>query len=304
MISPPPRGVLLTHINGVTATRLWFAWAALGLLGGAELLTTIVGPQLGFAAFLALLILFVAYRVVGRDEALSRLALGLALLPLVRIVSLGLPLARLPQLLWYPAIAVPLFLAAWQVIRQLGLPARDLGFVTGRLPLQLAIAAGGVSLGLVEYQIMRPPPLEVSGGQVGYVVAALSLIIATGLLEELIFRGILQQLAWQALGLGGIVVSSLLFGAMHIGYGSPIAVVFACVSGYLFAYVVRRGGSLLGVSLAHGLANCTMLLLIPLLSSQAAGPLLALVPWIAAACAAPALGAIFWLAWKGRELPE
>jgi hypothetical protein len=107
----------------------------------------------------------------------------------------------------------------------------------------------------------------------------------------------------QALGLSGIVIISLLFGAMHIGYRSPLAVVFACVVGYSFAYIVRRSGSLLGVSLAHGLANCTMLMLIPLLGNQAA-PLLALFPWIAAACAVPALGGVCWLAWKGPDLPR
>ena len=49
----------------------------------------------------------------------NRLALTLTLVPLTRLVSLAMPLANVPQLVWYPIVTVPLLIAAWIIIRQL-----------------------------------------------------------------------------------------------------------------------------------------------------------------------------------------
>ena len=48
---------------------------------------------------------------MGRAEGERKLALALTLAPLIRILSLALPLARFPQAAWYPLVALPLLLA-------------------------------------------------------------------------------------------------------------------------------------------------------------------------------------------------
>jgi uncharacterized membrane protein len=62
---------------------------------------------------------------------------------------------------------------------------------------------------------------------------------------------------------------SVLFGVMHIGYLSVVDVVFVTCVGLLFAHIVRWGGSILGVTLAHGVTNATLFILMPYLTTQA-----------------------------------
>lgn len=292
---------LRAHLAGVrlAAGAGTYAWAALGLIVAAELLLLLVGPRVGLAAHLALATLLLLVRVLAHAEPVGRLALALALLPLVRIMSLGLPRSELPQLVWTLLVVLPLALAAWQVVRQLGLSREALGLRWGYLPVQLAFGAAGLPLGLAEHRVLRPAPVELAGDPALVVATVLTLLVAPALLEELVFRGLLQRLAWQALGLQGLLLAALLFGAMHIGFRSPNYVLFTCSVGYIFAYVAQRGGSLLGVSLAHGLASCAALLIAPALGSPELAPLAPLLPWLAAAGAVAASAAIARLALGG-----
>ena len=55
----------------------------------------------------------------NRSHACAKLiisALALTLAPLIRVLSLSLPLFRFPQAAWYPIVAIPLLLAAWVII--------------------------------------------------------------------------------------------------------------------------------------------------------------------------------------------
>jgi hypothetical protein len=101
------------------------------------------------------------------------------------------------------------------------------------------------------------------------ILAALSLAIFTGFMEEIIFRGLLQSMAGLALGRWGLLYVALLFGALHIGYLSVADVVFVTAVGVAFGLVVRWSGSILGVTLAHGLTNITLFLVMPTLTRAA-----------------------------------
>ena len=82
-------------------------------------------------------------------------------------------------------------------------------------------------------------------------------------MEEFIFRGVLQRSAWERLGWGGIIYVSVLFAILHVGFLSWVDVIFVFGVAMLFAWIVKRTGSLLGVTLAHALTNVTLYLIAP-----------------------------------------
>lgn len=131
-------------------------------------------------------------------------------------------------------------------------------------PLVASVALSGLALGAIQYALLRPPPL-VGSPALGGVLLALVLLLGAGLLEEVLFRGILQATAIEVLGIWpGIVYGSVLFGALSIGQHSAAQVVFASGVAWYFSVVVLRTRTLLGVALAHGLTNILAYIIFPL----------------------------------------
>ncbi|HUM67385.1 MAG TPA: CPBP family intramembrane metalloprotease [Chloroflexota bacterium] len=217
-------------------------------------------------------LIFYSSRVRRRSGFL--LLLALIPLPLIRIVSLSLPLANFPLVYWFLLTSLPLFVTALMVARLLGWGWRDLGLSLSLkgAPVQLLIAATGLFFGYVEYQILRPAPLIERLSWQTIWLPAVILLISTGFLEELLFRRVLQRPAIKVLGVWpGITYGALLFAVFHIGYRSPADVLFVFLVGIFFGWVVWKTHSLVGVTLAHGLTNIALFLVIPFYASGVNG---------------------------------
>jgi DNA-binding XRE family transcriptional regulator len=156
--------------------------------------------------------------------------------------------------------------------------------------VQLGLAGLGLGLGAIEFSILQPNPLVGALSWQTLWLPALSLLIFTGLTEELIFRGLLQPLARDALGRPALVYVALLFAVLHVGYLSLGDVAFVFAVGLLFAAIVQWSGSILGVTLAHGLTNIMLLLVLPYLAQQP-GAIGGTLPWLVGAGSAIGLGA-------------
>jgi membrane protease YdiL (CAAX protease family) len=205
--------------------------------------------------------------------------LALTLAPLTRLLSLALAVPGLSYVLWYPVIAIPLLTAAVQIIRQVGLSNKQLGIRLGDLPLQLMLLGGGFGLGALEYYILAPDSLVTELSWRTLWLPFVSLFICAGFIEELIFRGVLQAVALPVVRRWALLYVSLLFAVLHLGHRSLVDVVFVFVMGLLFAQLVLWGRSLLGVSLAHGLANMMLFVLMPFAAQHPSSPLAAALPW-------------------------
>jgi membrane protease YdiL (CAAX protease family) len=231
----------------------------------AELLTVTPEPRIGLVLHGLLLISLLIHSAVASQRAYHRLLLALTIAPLTRMVSLSLPLAvaQIPQLYWYLIISVPLFVATSLTAHTLGLSRRQIGLTLQQIPLQLPVAATGLAFGVIEYWILKPEPLVDNPTWPNLLVGFLILMICTGFAEELIFRGVMQCTAQQALGSLGLLYVAILFAVLHIGYQSAQDVAFVFVVALVFGWVVRRSGSLLGVTLAHGLTNVILFLVMP-----------------------------------------
>ena len=178
-----------------------------------------------------------------------------------------MPLAGIPQIWWYPIIYAPLLVAALQVTRLLGYSWGEIGFKVKRLSIQMAIALTGFGFGVAEYFILTEEA-KVTGVILGQtpLLSAFVLLVTTGFVEELIFRGVLQRSAVQVFGdWWGMAYVSLLFAIVHWIHGSVMDIAFVFVAAMFLAWAVKKTGSLLGVTLAHGIANIVLFLIAPLL---------------------------------------
>jgi len=233
----------------------------------AEIVTVTFHPVLGMAAYIIVLIALILHSALTSQSAYHQLLLSLALVPLIRIISLSMPLAGIPQIWWYPIIYTPLLVAALQVMRLLGYSWGEIGFKVKRLSIQIAIALTGFGFGVAEYFILTEEA-KVTGVILGEtpLLSAFVLLVTTGFVEEVIFRGVLQRSAVQVFGdWRGMSYASLLFAVVHWIHGSVMDIAFVFVAAMFLAWAVKKTGSLLGVTLAHGIANIVLFLVAPLL---------------------------------------
>lgn len=257
---------MVARLAGVLADRRYWYLVPLfymGLIASAELLIALAAPRAGLilhCAALSALLWHAASAARSRDRALL---VCLALTPIMRAVGLWLSIPEICPSHQYLLASLPLFAATWVTARILGYSRGALGLTLRSLLIQMAVGLTGVIVGTLEYLILRPRPLAESLAWLDVWQPALILMVCTGLLEELIFRGLLLRAATGSLGTWGLWYSSLLFATMQSGYRCPVHLLFAFVVGAIWAWVVRHTGSLLGVALAHGLANVVALLVMP-----------------------------------------
>ena len=253
--------------------RVMEAVAYLLAIAAAEVVNAVFAqPLWGIIAHIIILVTAIIRSARTGDKSQRQLVLSLALVPLVRIISLSMPLTDIPQIWWYPIIYVPLLVAAVVVIRILGYRRGEVGLSLKSLPIQLGVASTGLLFGWLEYYILRPEAMITQLTWSEVLPLALILLVCTGFVEEFIFRGVLQRSAVESFGWRGIIYISLLFATVHLIHYSEvgltmvlidIALVFAIAM--FFGWVVKRTGSLLGVTLSHGITNIMLFLIIPFL---------------------------------------
>ena len=231
----------------------------------AELVTVYGHPLWGIACHAVILVALIVHSAVATRYPHRPLLLSLALVPLVRIISLCMPLADIPQIWWYLIIYTPLLAAAIVVMRILNYRPEQVGLTFKRFPVQLVVMLTGVVFGVAEYFILAPEAMVAELTWQEVWLPALILLLGTGFVEEFIFRGVLQRSAVEAFGGWGVFYVSLIFPIMHIGFLSWIDVVFVFVVALFFGWVVNKTGSLLGVTLSHGITNIVLYLVAPFL---------------------------------------
>ena len=233
----------------------------------AEVITALfpppLGPILGVVGHIVILILLIVHPAIDVRYPHRPLPLSLSLVPLVRIISLSMPLANVPQIWWYPIIYAPLLAAAVIVMRFLNYRPEQVGLTFKWSPLQLAVVLTGIVFGVVEYFILKPEGMIAELSWQAMWLPALILLVCTGFVEELIFRGVLQRAAVKALRWWGVIYVSLLFAVLHVGFLSWLDVVFVFGVALFFGWVVQKTGSLFGVTLAHGVTNIMLFVILP-----------------------------------------
>lgn len=242
-----------------------FAWLYLGWVLTAEVVTIFYSPEWGLWLHVALLAALLIHGTRGVSRPVSRAWLCIAFAPLIRVVSLATPLADFRLVYWYLLTGIPIFIAAFVLLRYFGLPGGRFALQMRWTPSQILVGFSGLALGYIEYLILSPSPLVPEPSLFAILESLLILVVFTGLVEEIVFRGLMQHAVSWILGKAGIFYVSLIFTFLHLGYRSIADLIFVMIVALYFGYFVHRTRSILGVTLAHGLTNVSLFLIFPFL---------------------------------------
>ncbi len=236
-------GVALATVALALRSR-WLSRPALaGAAGGAvvDAPTVNVGaPYLvPFLAVVVAGLLSRAFSVDGRDPLyVLRPLVGIAALAAYGSIYRQPAWRPLWRLSWFAVPAGLLVAALWLGVDRLFPLARDAG--------------------------ATPAPAAGALGAVTVAARVLATVLVVPIVEELAFRGFLarrvsgaafNELAPQAIGLGGILISSLAFGLLH---RRPLAGILA---GVCYALAFRARGRLADAVVAHATTNLVLLVI-------------------------------------------
>lgn len=227
----------------------------LAALAGAELLSAIgqvVASALAHALLVALLL---TYSAATHSVVLRRAVAALALLPLLRVLSLALPIQIAGQFYSLALVGALLLVAVGVAAGVFGLPSARIGLRRAPWPAQLLIAASGVPLGLAAFVLLPAQSLFPIHSWIGGAAVAVILLVFTGFAEELLFRGLLLRVWSEVFGGWSVLLTGAAFAIMYVGAAPWIYVLFVALAGLFFGWCAYATGSLWGAIVAHGLTN-------------------------------------------------
>jgi membrane protease YdiL (CAAX protease family) len=246
--------------------RVLITTAYLILVGAAELLTVYVAAY-GIALHAVILFTLSIHSAltISLDPDFSGFLAVLIIAPLIRILSLSTPLVQFSYITWFAIISIPVYIAIFTCVYIQNLKPDDIALARPKvkhIPLELGAILIAVPFGIAEYFILKPGAL-VAPRVEALIIPSLVMILCTGLLEELAFRGLMQYHATRTMGFSGIIFTSVLFGVLHIGNLTIFDVVLAGSVGFIYSLVVQKTGSLYGISVSHGIINIILFLIAP-----------------------------------------
>jgi uncharacterized protein len=262
------RVITLLSLIGLTISELVTVFVNPGW--GALCHATLAGTTIALAAL-------VAYQGSAEGQLLgelrgleANLLVALALPSLLRLVSLAMPQDELSRSALDGAVTLCLLGATWAAMRANGYSWREakplIHWSRSRLHLDLFVASTGVIIGQVEYHVWQPEGLIDGLALNQMVIGTLVVIAVAGIAEELMLRGVIQVAGSAVFGYAvGITVVAAVFAILHMGYRSWLDVAVAFSVAVWLGLAVRVTGSLVGASLAHGIANVCLFVAFPLL---------------------------------------
>jgi len=267
---PLPEGQFRPRVYvAVTPLRLSFY---LILLVGMELTHIFLQPAAGMLANIALLILFWLHSGRTRYSYERQTLLSLSLVPLLRLMSVTLPLASLPLATWSLVIALPLLAAIWVTVDVSRLKWRDIGVHYYGLFTQGIIGLTGLLLGIAAYAVVPSALADARTGLADLAVAAGITFLFGGVLDELIFRGLIQRsVAIQMGERRAILYAALIYSSLFLGNHNLVFVGFVALVSVAAGWISSRTQSVIGVALAHGLLNVVALVVLPALARPTTG---------------------------------
>lgn len=232
----------------------------------AQVVAALYTSLWGILSHTVILTVIIVRSALTYNTVYQHLLLSLALVPLLRIISLlGLipPLGGISPMLLYFLSYGPIFVAAVAIVCIFGYTPTQVGISLGQPRTQLLVGLTGIVIGLIAYFILIPEPMILALTWKEALPPALILLVTAGFMQESVFRGLLQSSSTRTFGGWGIVYVSLLFAITHIGFLPLIGLAFVFVVALFYGWVVRKTGSILGVALSYGICNILLYLIIP-----------------------------------------
>jgi membrane protease YdiL (CAAX protease family) len=230
----------------------------------AEILGVYLNVVVGVIAELILIIMLVLHCSYRGSLPYQRVLTVLLLAPLLRILSVMLPIPQIPKIYWYVLAGTPLLIAAALTVRLLGLRNSQLGLEVRFKAPQAVIALSGLPLSVAGFLILRPEALFKGFNWPAILISSIILLLFAGFAEEFLFRGLFFRVASEAFGAtAAVICSSLLFATMYIGSLSLGYLGFMGIVGLFFGYCVNRTGSIWGTIVAHSVMTIGQIVIWP-----------------------------------------
>lgn len=213
---------------------------------------------------LLLLILSFSTAFTKRQE-IRKVHQAFLLLPIFRLVNLSMPIFFDINLYSFIFIYTPLAMSIMIAAAHQDVVYEKKWTTLKRMWIYLPFSIfAGLAFAEAEYYLLEPKALIPDLSQVNLLGLIIIMVFIVALVEELIFRAILQTRLEEFLGpAGGILLASLLFGAMHSGYGTPYEMVYTFLVGIFIGYSFYKTRSLPFVIMIHGSINVFLLGIIP-----------------------------------------
>ncbi len=200
-----------------------------------------------------------------REQEIIRVHQALMLLPILRLVNLSMPVffdtTLYTFIFIYGPLAIPVAIVAWHQrpgLEELGITIDKFGhYMLLSVPL-------GFLLGLGEYTTIRTGYLIPDLSFNNLLLLTIVMVFFVGLVEEVIFRSILQTRLEKVLGIKeALIITSILFGLMHSGYGTPYEILYTGFVGFIMGVAFLRTRSLPFIAVLHGFVNVFLFGIIP-----------------------------------------
>jgi len=218
-----------------------------------------------FWLYAMVLIILCLITLSVRDMKIYAPYQALMLLPLLRLVNISMPVFFEMTLYSFIFIYFPLIIPIFFIAVHQKFTIEQIGFINKKLLIYIPAALIiSVMIAVGEYYIVRPDHLIPDFSFLNVLKLSIIMFVFVAIIEELIFRSILQTRLEECFGLFfGLIVTSILFGVMHSGYGTIYEIVLTCFAGLIIGYLFQRTRCLLLIVLIHGLINVLLFGVLP-----------------------------------------
>jgi membrane protease YdiL (CAAX protease family) len=243
--------VLVTYhslrIRGVTRAALAPAFRARTVFLGLAwyelfaIFLILAGESLLFAGYSvlgvgvqALNIITVAVIVVTLQGQRVQLVEALALISVFRLVNLPFALVPTVTIYWLSIVCGVMYLPLISVIAHEKMSRYDLGIADVRRSVLLVPlgAVVGTGFAFIEHAILANEALIPNASAIELIQLSVVMIFFVALVEGLLFFVLLQsQLINRSGVVAGILIASVIFGAIHAGYANIYELLFATAAG-------------------------------------------------------------------------
>ncbi len=200
-----------------------------------------------------------------KDPEVHRIYQALMLLPVLRLINLSMPIffetTLYTFMFVYGPLAIPvvvIILHQRDSLEQIGITMKNF------VPYMLISVPLGFLLGLGEYLTIRSGYLIPDLTFVNLLKLTFIMVFFVGLVEELIFRSILQSRLEKSLSVReALLITSLMFGLMHSGYGTFQEILYTGFVGLIMGLAFYKTRSLPFIAVLHGFVNVFLFGILP-----------------------------------------
>jgi len=206
-----------------------------------SILLILIGEGLIFAGYRVLgvgvqtlNIVAVAVIVVALRGKRVQLVQALALVSVFRVINLSFALVPTVTIYWLAAVYGVMYVPLISVIVHEKMSRSDLGIDDAYRSVMLLPLGVGVGIGfaVIEHAILANKALIPTASASELIQLSIVMIFFVALVEALLFLVLLQpQLIERSRAVAGILITSVIFGAMHAGYANVYELLFATGAG-------------------------------------------------------------------------